>query len=66
MEVEGVFQERGPQSTWGSACQTTCESQLRSVGLTSGEHGEGDGREETGQEGPGVGRSTERSGSLGL
>lgn len=63
MGVEGVFQERGPQSTWGSARQATCESQSRSVGLTLGEHGEGDGREETGQEGPGVGRSTERSGT---
>jgi len=63
MGVEGVFQERGPQSTWRSARQATCESQSRSVGLTLGEHGEGDGREETGQEGPGVGRSTERSGT---
>ena len=61
--MEGVFQERGPQSTWGSARQATCESQSRSVGLTLGEHGEGDGREETGQEGPRVGRSTEHSGT---
>lgn len=65
MGVEGIFQEGGPQSTWGSTRQPSCESRWRSVGLTSWEHGEGGGREETGQEGPGVGRSTEL-GAVGL
>lgn len=35
MGVEGIFQEGGPQSTWGNTRQPSCESWWRSVGLTS-------------------------------